>query len=101
MAPDQEKGGFREPSALNDTSRSTINQVSPVEESHELDPVVTLKTWIVSCVSRPGFAGMHTILTFPFLSSIDSFLRLWSFFLPGSGVVCHWQLCFCRAGKCV
>lgn len=101
MAPDQEKGGFHEPSALNNASQSTINQVPPVEESHEPEPVVTLKTWIVSCVSRPGFAEMHTILTFPFLSCIDPFLRLRSFFLPRSGVVCHWQFCFYRAGKCV
>ena len=51
MAADQEKG-FREPASdKNDhASQSTINQVSPAIESQDPEPVVTLKTWIVSCV---------------------------------------------------
>lgn len=63
MAVDQEKG-FREPSSVNGDSdvhepQSTINQLPPADESHDPEPVVTLKTWIVSCVcySRSVFSN--------------------------------------------
>lgn len=96
MAVDQEKG-FREPvSDSNDhASHSTINQVSPVVESQDPEPVVTLKTWIVACVRVSASVCRSSTLLILWFLALDSLLRIWSLLLACSGRGCHWQYSFC------
>ena len=88
MAADAEKDlspGTDVPSEQNSSTTVTSNE----------PPVVTLKTWIVSCVS--GFAlQLIRVLTF----CIDPVVRLCSLLLASPGHVGHWHYDLGRHGRC-
>lgn len=88
MAVDAEKDlspGTDVPSEQNSSSSATASTEPPV---------VTLKTWIVSCVSVPSIPS-----SFNFNILLDPLVRLWSLLLASPSHVGHWHFDLGRHGR--
>lgn len=75
-----------------ETSPSSPSSGTPVN-SEDLEPVVTLKTWIVTIVSSVSTtSSKYSASSFCLLTMLpDSILGIWSFVLAGSCHVGHWN----------
>lgn len=98
MAVETEKGGGLPAQDPLPQSESTIETSIASDGQEDTEPVVTLKTWIVSCVClylRKSFSPCCEVD----LVMLDPLLRVWPVLLASAGDVGHWNDDFSRLGK--